>query len=124
MTIETKFNIGDKAWSIVGERIPRKTSYMCPVCNGTGKMKIFGNKKCDASIFNGAYRCKDGYLVAREYEYIAQKGVVSEIFIDVSKNSEQDVEYEIGNSIWDQKELYATEEEAQAECDRRNNKIP
>lgn len=121
MTIETKFNIGDKAWSIEGERVSRKTPYICPVCNGSGKMKIFGNKKCDATIFDGAYRCENGYLSARKYEFIIQCGVISDIFIEVSKNSEHTIECTIGNSIWDQRELYATEEEAQAECDRRND---
>ena len=123
MTIETKFDIGDKAWSIEGERVSRKTPYICPVCNGSGKMKIFGDKKCDATIFDGAYRCENGYLSARKYEFTIQRGVISDIFIEISKNSEHTVECTIGGSIWDQRELYATEEEAQAECDRRNNGI-
>lgn len=123
MIIETKFNIGDKVWSIEEERVSRKTPYICPVCNGSGKMKIFGDKKCDATIFDGAYRCENGYLSARKYEFTIQCGVISDIFIDVSKNSEHTVEYTIGFSIWHQGELYATEEEAQAECDRRNNGI-
>lgn len=121
MTIETKFNIGDKVWFIEGERVPCKTPYICPVCNGSGKMKIFGDKKCDATIFDGAYRCENGYLSACKYEFTIKRGVVSDIFIEVLDNSKYTIEYTIGNSIWDQRELHATKEEAQAECDRRNN---
>lgn len=99
---------------------------MCPVCNGTGRMKVFG-KKCDASILGGQYRCYNGYFSSNEPVYQVYSDIVTDIHYYISDEKEsEDITYTLKKGIdnwttmFDEEYLFATQEEAQTECNKRN----
>ena len=118
MVFNTKYNIGDTVWIITDARENIKTSYVCPVCCGTGHMKVFG-KKCDAAIMNGKYKCVDGFLCPTEIVRVPAAVEVLNIFIS-TENGSTEIEYEIRNdnlSIYRtclENNIFATAEEAAA----------
>ena len=108
MEIRTKFNVGDKVWTIRQSEVAEK----CPICNGKEKIKI-KNKK---------YRCPecdgDGYIRKLYPEWVVfdRKREIKEIIIDIDRELIYSVEY----NKYDAKDCFATKEQAQKECDRRN----
>lgn len=120
MTIETKFKPGDNIW-IIHETYSEyaSTGIKCSFCNGTGYV---GKFRCLAARRVGGHtsKCVDGVIRKFRFQYSVKECAIEEIDIIVDVNG-TNIEYtsESGN-IYDESELYATEEEAKAECDRRN----
>lgn len=139
MKFESKFNIGDKVYLIRNKAERRFVE--CKACAGSGKLDGKDGIKYDCSLCHG--RCGN-------YEYGNIKWVV-EIHnltigkIDISFTCSTGIEGMIGNNYKSQKEykerymceetgigngavydfeyLFKSEEDAQEECDRRNEAI-
>lgn len=116
MTINTKFNVGDTVWFIQKVRQLTPTSYMCPVCNGTGSMKLFG-KKCDANIMRNQYICKDGYFHSVEYTPQVCSSKIKAINCYADKDSALNLTYYVEDcgawcASFDEFSLFSNKEEA------------
>ena len=113
MEIRTKFNIGDKVWVIDS----RKVEDICPICEGKGyviiKNENFRCPKCNA------YR-----KINERNEYFIE-GQIKITDIRVWCLYEPEIRYfddkysKEGIMVFE-KNCFATEAEAQAECDKRN----
>ena len=125
MTINTKFGIGDTVWFIQNVRQLIPTSYMCPVCNGTGNMKVFG-VKCDASIMRNQYICNNGYFHSVEWmpKVCSSKIVKVSYYIDTDNTPyiTYYVDQVIGEwtSAFDESSLFSSELEALNEYKKKN----
>lgn len=116
MTIETKFKPRDHVWTV-------ETSYdkyistntKCSFCNGTGRYK---DSRCFARD-GYRYKCIDGIIHKFELFHFCQERIVEDVLVTVNKWSTK-TEYNFDNESYDESDIYATKEEAQVECDRRN----
>lgn len=127
MTINTKFDIGDKIWYLdkAGEKI---VVCKCPVCNGTGSNLLVKNIKCNLRFDDDLckYKCVDGFIYRLSTKFVPYNATVYRI---TASKFEEDgnvtIEYGISDD-WiyfenlKESDLFATKEEAQAECDKRN----
>lgn len=117
MEIKTKFGVGDKVWII-------KQDYKyerCPKCKGDSK-ELIGNIEYYCANCYGT-----GKVLSQELEWFVSEnvGTITQIktFID---EGGIDFDY-FGGEIFaseylgEEKNLFPTKAEAQAECDRRNN---
>lgn len=116
MEIKTKFNVGDKVWVINEINGYEK----CPKCRGNGKVLV-GNID---------YYCKECYgegkVLAQTVKWRANENsnTITQIRIFTDEGG-TDVAYYDGNIIVSdylgaEKNCFATKEQAQAECDKRN----
>ena len=129
MEITTKFNLGQEVYPIRSFR--KEVTDPCPTCDGVGVVVIAGKE----------YRCPECYgsgtnthLEPQKWqvinEYASKVGKVSvELYAERyhnRKGNEDQIRYMIeatgvgGGSLWNEDDLFATIEEAQAECERRN----
>lgn len=126
-TINTKFDIGDEVWAISRRtcNIPR---FKCPICNGSGANLYVENTPCSARFDStqGKYKCIEGTMHKVCAEYFPQKITIKRIEVsgefELAK-SEYGVSYVPEHAIFDlycEENLYLSEQECQAECDRRN----
>lgn len=111
MEIKTKFNVGDKVWTINQGEVQEK----CPICNGKERVKI-KNKSYMCPECNG-----DGYVkkLHPEWKVFYYKREIWRLIINRSKEEIYSVE---GNE-YKVKDCFATKEEAQKECDKRHGKV-
>lgn len=141
MHVDTKFNFEDRPFLINQERAKRWV--VCGFCAGSGSINGASGEKRS---------CPECYNRKGTYEYFELKWAVSRqltvgqirfsmtaaydagdddtVFDNYgSQKYKREVEYmmrETGigsGSLWREGELFATEEEAQAECDKRNAKV-
>lgn len=117
MTIETKYSPRDHVWTIhkdYNKYIP--TGVKCSFCNGTG---YAGDTRCFA---RDGYKskCINGVINEIKIHHTYKERIIEEV--NVSNDGYIiEIEYTLEkDNIYDESELYATEEEAKAECDRRN----
>ena len=125
MKFETEFNVGQKVWYVGKKWVVKNDAFECPVCRGTGYPLFAKNRKCDFSLHNGTYRCKDGMIKHYVYKCTPKLVEIADIFIRVDA-LRTECEYRITSTahVFDEitdKDLFLTKEECQAECDRRNN---
>ena len=128
MKINTKYNFGDFVYPI---RMGGYEKFInCELCDGIGKLTI-ENKK--------TITCPDCYGRCGNKEYIHDKyyvshdsfGAVGSIRTELYDNKYTDKKSEItymldstgvgSGTLWKEGELFKTSDEAQAECDKRNN---
>jgi len=130
MNIITRFDLGQHVFPIF-QRAEEVTE-PCPECDGTGRLALVkgGTTRCTS------FECRNG-RVFREVRMpwaIASRDASDIGNIQVSLysafNSLRDDERRymldstgVGSGrLWDESDLFATAEEAQAECDKRNSK--
>ena len=131
MQIQTKFSLGQKVYPVVCDSETIKQD--CPLCNGTGYVGIAGA--------NRTITCPDccgrGYNIKQaktQWHILKGNTKIGEVRVNVhytcnnaddlvKEKEEQYMLYCSGvgsGTLWS-KDLYATEEQAQKECDKRNN---
>lgn len=126
MTIETRFKPGDRIYTICSRAKEVSLNAPCPTCNGTGRISLFGQTMPCGSHFGINVRCRLGTLVTLKEMWCVNPVpfFVEQISIEVNEAEEhiiyEEYDYEGCNTI-EEAHAFATEEEAQAECDRRNN---
>lgn len=118
MEIKTKFNVGDKVFVIDKNRI----TMVCPECQGIGELK-----------FNEiTYYCKEcngkGKVQSDDLKWVIREKVKEITKIDThSDRGGTDIYYKdngfYSDFIGEEKNCFATKEQAQAECDKRNKSI-
>ena len=122
--IKVKFNIGDTVYRIKCGKGMNNLGVICPVCDGTGKFKSpVTSQGHDCPGVNG-YLCKNGKMnVVWRNCYYPTKDVIG--FICIEHHAEVDEVWYGLKSDMDvhEDELYATLEEAQAECDLKNGLV-
>ena len=119
MEIRTKFNVNDEIWTI-----NKIHGYeRCPKCRGNSKVLV-GNID---------YYCKECYgegkKLSQEVKWrVSENSYTITQIKTFTDEGGTDVTY-FGGKIWDrsylgeEKNCFATEEEAQKECDKRNGTI-
>lgn len=120
-TIELKYNIGDKVFSIAKKHSYTSSDVVCPVCNGTGMFiaPTTGTKRSCPGV--SGYACIGGHIIVSKYKYYPFKTIVREISISSEGIFYIDEHGDTFNGIYYSNELYDTIEEAQAACDAKNN---
>lgn len=116
MEIKTKFNLDDIIWVIDSKKVEE----ICPICEGKGligiKNETFACPKCHT---NGKINEKDEWFVKGQIKITDIRVwclYIPEIrYLDEKFNGNGIMVYE--------EDCFATEEQAQKECDRRNGKI-
>ena len=138
MKIETKFDIGDEVIRI--DRSPEEKWVECETCNGTSRLDLVngGTVRCTNNCHMGQVKqhlkpiwsVVDMILTVGQvrYKHTDSRGLIEESAFDnysPQHNTEEEymcVETGIGcGSAWKVDMLFKTEQEAQFECDRRNN---
>ena len=119
MKIETKYNIGQTVYWIISSR--EKLPAVCDFCNGTGQITGHNNKTRHCPECRGRTQfewSEDKYLVRGPL-------TIGQVRAYAGYNDNVDymcTETGLGSgSLYDEKRLFPTYAEAQAECDRRNN---
>lgn len=125
MQINTRFNVGDMFYEITSSK--EKVITKCETCDGTGKIKVkkkeFDCPDCwcssgydESYVDKGWHVCKDNEDTMGFYSR-----PIGEVRIEAKKR-ETKILYmrkNTGNLI-NENDCYATIEEAQLECDKRN----
>ena len=132
MTIETKFNHGQRVQAITYAQ--DQYEEMCPACQGTGKVTVngvefgCGNEFCWGEGYIRKYKPKQWFVPKDAfYNFVIQK-INTETYNPknrISKEYKDRVWYMAGASgtMFYEEELFLTEKEAQEECDRRNKQL-
>lgn len=126
MQIETKFNVGDTIVAIgYKEKIVKTT---CEACNAKGTITLPDNNnyRCPSCHGKGYHEdyTKEQWRIFDNYPYTKPIGEV-DVSVVGQRPSKIQIRYMYkgtGNLI-DEELCFATTEEAQAECDKRNAKL-
>jgi hypothetical protein len=122
MMIETKFGVGDTVYKINNERKQRRRA--CTACDGLGRISLPDGDKYNCPACGGR-----GVFIDWEPTkwLVAARMTVGQVRIHVSFEDKDDEErymtHETGvgsGTLHNALDLFATKEEAQAECDKRN----
>lgn len=130
MTYTSKFDIGQEVWLVRNERFQRIVK--CSACGHSGKIVINGEElicpKCSGRSAHAQYVGQKHYV----YDH-SQVGKI-EIEDHPSRYGKETpnprVKYMVfatgvgSGQVWDEEDLFPTEAEAQACCDRRNTPLP
>lgn len=125
MKLETKFDLGDTVYAVWKTR--EKLHMPCSACDGTGsinlKDEIYRCPKCYGSGGREEYTNRDRYYI----DQISTVGLVcAEASIDKDHN---EIIYMIkstgigSGTTWHEKDLFGSEKEALAYCDKKNKEI-
>ena len=127
MKYEAKFELGQRVFGIVHHHDVRRI-VKCPTCDHTGKIIvkdqefICPNCKGEATkpqrVEEGRWLPSwdgEGHVTLIEIEHRGASRIWS-------REPELTIKYQIANycSVWNEDVLFASKEEAQSECDRRN----
>lgn len=116
MEIRTKYNVGDIIWEIKKEDKYKK----CPYCNGEGEIHTLKNdwicKSCKGT--GNSLIKEDKWVLNKECRKIG-KIAIEEDYLDGTNIRYFDNSY-LRRCIGKEKDCFATKEEAQKECNRRN----
>jgi hypothetical protein len=124
MNITTKFSLGDTVVPI-GRRI-ETISDPCPTCEGTGMLALVkgGSVPCTVKeCWYGRINRQQTHPWAVRADLTSTVGIVRG---EHEAASPPEVRYMIfstgvgSGTVWKEEDLFATDDEAQAECDRRN----
>lgn len=129
MQIQTKFKSGDAVCRIENFANYSSTGMPCPACHGKGQLIYMKDQSllCRA-VFKGnfaRYECVGGILQkcihkwrVNPYGYRIERVEIEEEDGDVDISYLLDDDYSYSENV-----IFATDEEAQAECDLRNKKM-
>ena len=124
MKIETKFKPGDTV--CVTNKVSE--SVECSFCSGKGFLSAVvegcGGKSKPIVVDCPEDGCEDGWIWGeRKHQVSLTGGKVTNVNISISKNLIVSVRYSLGlNGDYHENDLFSTVEEAQAWCDKENNK--
>lgn len=119
--IELKFNVSDNAYCIRRKSVEGASVKVCPVCNGSGTFVSPTGTLRNCPGVSG-YSCVNGKMSMTKYVYYPKKTRINEIIItDENIFYLIDVDEIFNDCMLVADDLYTTEEEAQVECDMRNN---
>lgn len=134
MEIKTKLNIGDKMYFI--HKIEGVEINSCISCNGTGKITLASGKTFNCPECYGEGHFKK--ITTKQWRPLDDRNNVISMYgqpvgkIEISitkdgrkKNPDIDIKYTpkgFGN-FFQEEDVFASHEEAQAECDRRNKAL-
>jgi hypothetical protein len=126
MNIQTKFGLGDSVYRICKDHV---TKYVpCNYCDGTGKVTVVGKPERTCPDCTGR-KGKDEWF-GQEWQVLNGIDKIGNVRVSLYFDSEGGIDeyqymlFETGvgsGTLWKADQLYATEEEAQAECDKRNS---
>jgi hypothetical protein len=136
MQINTKFGLNDTVWLIGYDSV--REWVVCPSCEGEGKVELKDGRHSCPTCYGkrGEYKYHDKEwqvqrtLTIGEIAPKVQNIVPDDMFDNVGHYVEGAtiytctyMAYETGigsGSVWDEERLFATKEEAEKECKRRN----
>lgn len=145
MTITTKYDLGQRVFSVRRDYATRIIK--CKCCNNTGTVTINGAEytcpKCNGTA-NSKEHCghkwfvwEEGEIGKVEYQVTAGKFASSNsnmprYFTDEQLQTPDEIEIKymidatgVGSgTLWEELDLFATREEAQAKCDEENALLP
>jgi Zn finger protein HypA/HybF involved in hydrogenase expression len=130
MDIKTKFDLGDNVIALSSMWATRKV--FCLTCEQTGKVNILGESficpKCHGACLRDNH-CGHKTFIAEE----SRIGKIEIQLLDEKYCYHGHVPYKVqymiestgvvSGTLWNEKDLFATRKEAQAECDKRNAKL-
>lgn len=120
MEINNKFNVGDKVYAITLQRHfwrVRETDDICPVCNNTNKIHVNGYKfTCPNCNRNRYGYTKDPLEIIQINVEIDDDGEFISYMLDYN-------DYDLENEVYPERNCFSTQEEAIAECKKRNAEI-
>jgi len=129
MEIKTNFNLDQEVFRIMNT--PKKVTKTCPLCKGMSRVKLEGTDrqvKCPDCSYDGmiSYWEKTKWIPLGP-SFIGRIGIVrySKSFSD-HKDETQYMLDDTGigsGSLWNEEDLFATREEAEKECELRNEKL-
>lgn len=139
MTIKTKFNLNDTVYLIHYEQT--RTPTPCPDCEGSGELLLLTEKTvpCHRCMRRGTM----GITLGEQRWFVKGQLTLGRVNIEIVRETEPDeresefdnygaqeasrretyMAYETGigsGNNWNAEDLFATNEEATAECERRN----
>ena len=126
MKINAKFDLGQKIHAIIESK--KETKEICELCEGDGHLKIlnfelFECPKCFCKGYTMSENYKARYIPNDSYYNFKVEKIVIEIYED---KSEKTVNYyymdKSSGNIFNEKNCFASIEEAQKECNIRNEK--
>lgn len=129
MTFTTRMGLGDKVW-VVGTEVRGEKLCQCPVCNGTGRNLLVPSTSCNCMFYSSdkRYMCVSGTIMAQHiHSHPATEEITGIRIICNCSDSfgpifQEEYETTCSSRLRLGMEAFATEEECQAECDRRNGK--
>ena len=133
MLIETKYNYRDTVYPISTRFETFKIPTNCPACNDKGKVELNGNNYTCPKCRGYTYREVEGDI---EYYVAFSQGKVGKIDINIydpkyegKYGNKSEIRYMLDSTgigsgtVWEEDNLFLSREEAQAECDMRNNAL-
>lgn len=129
MNITTKYDIGQKVWTI--RLVPAK-QVVCPLCGGAKDLSDLVNKEGQAGTVEKKImcpRCQGKGHVLEWYKYVPEKWEVISIEYAGYKNisykltPEGEEEFTEGDIVFLESSVYGTEEEAQTAADAYNKDL-
>jgi hypothetical protein len=129
MNIKTKYNLGDLVYPISTRREEVKVPTNCLVCKDVGKVELNNNFYCCPECMGYTYRIVEGEI---EWYLTGYKGIIEKIDVELyDKKYDRQDEYMymldstgVGSGrCWKEENLFKSAEDAQIECDKRNNEI-
>lgn len=133
MTIKTKYNLGDFVYTVSIKKSRIKIPNNCPVCKDEGQVKL--NEK--------SYTCPE----CRGYTYTTKEGkdewyvndceghigkidveMYHSIYVNGDQRQASKIKYMLDTTgvgtgtVWREKNLFPSKEEAETECIKRNDK--
>lgn len=124
MTIETKFSLGDIVYGIV--RVPTSEPQTCPKCNGSKRLAL---KEFPETILCFTCRGKGTVEEYAGYKWLLSDSTPSKIGsvkTNFTIGKEPEIRYMLNRTgvgsgtLWKEKDLFETEQEAKNICDERN----
>lgn len=133
MEIKTKFNHGQRVQAIIQGK--EEYTEKCPICEGNGYF-IYKNKKIDCSesgCWGNGYikkQKKSAWYIPKDINwsnFVIQK-IGAELYNPNNKKVSENRSWiyymaDSSGTMWNEDNLFASVEEAQVECDKRNKEI-
>lgn len=111
MNIETKFSAGDKVWYVEEKEVEQP----CKYCDGTGKVQI-KDKKFRCPNCGGSGKAEDKII-----SFVAGQITIEEIKVWCLTEVVGVKYYDTNGYRFFEEDCFATREEAEADCVKRNN---
>jgi len=114
ITIDAKFDVGDKVYTVVNREYWERTK--CLACEGTGKVLLLDN------TYYACPNCNGHKTVATSkrtvWDYIDAESIDG---IMIKKcNNKYKYSYDIYCEMFEEEDLFLSDGDAQAECNKRN----